>query len=63
MVNSSSDFDTAVAAYRDYCTSQSMQFLQPIEEYSRQINNVIYLRTSAIGYVARFDIRRYRLLV
>jgi len=57
-----SNFDIAVTAYREHCTSNSILFQQPVEAYSGQINNVIYLRTSPIGYAARFDIRRHRLL-
>ncbi len=53
----------AVAAYQERCSNDSIFFEEPVEAYSGQINNVIYLRTSPIGYVARFDIRRHRLLV
>ncbi len=63
MVNTPSNFDMAVAAYQERCSNDSIVFQQPVEAYSGQSNNVIYLRTSPIGYVARFDIRRHRLLV
>lgn len=53
----------AVTAYQDRCSTDSIIFQQPVEEYSGQINNVIYLRTGSVGYVARFDIRRHRFLV
>jgi hypothetical protein len=53
----------AVTAYQERCSNDSILFQQPVEEYSGQINNVVYLRTSPVGYVARFDIRRHRLLV
>jgi len=63
VINTPSNFDMAVDAYQERCSNDSILFQQPIEEYSRQINNVIYLRVSPVGYVARFDIRRHRLLV
>ena len=62
MVNVPFDFDVAVAAYQERCSKDSIVFQEPVEAYSGQINNVIYLRTSPIGYVARFDVRRHRLL-
>jgi tRNA splicing ligase len=55
-------FDTAVLAYRESCDLGHINFQQPIEEFSRQIDDVIYLRVSATGYVARYDVRRRRLL-
>ena len=63
MVKPPSNFDIAVTAYKERCSNDAILFQQPIEEHSGQINNVIYLRTGSVGYVARFDIRRHRLLV
>jgi hypothetical protein len=63
VVNTPSSFDIAATTYRERCSNDSILFQQLVEEYSRQINNVVYLRTSTIGYVARFDIRHHRLLV
>jgi hypothetical protein len=62
VVNTPSNFDIAVTAYRERCSNDAILFQQPVEEYSRQINGVVYFRTSLVGYVARFDIRRHRLL-
>jgi len=63
VVSYPSGFDLAVTAYKELCSNDSTLFRQPIEEYSGQINNVVYLRTGSVGYVARFDVRRHRLLV
>ena len=63
MTESLSDFEVAVAAYQDHCTRNNLIFQQPLEEYSKRINSVLYLRTSATGYIARYDMQRQRLLV
>ncbi|MFE4107622.1 hypothetical protein [Almyronema epifaneia] len=61
--SSSLDFESAVSAYRESCDRSDVLFKQPVEEYSQLIDNVIYLRTSSVGYVARYDIRRRRMLI
>lgn len=63
MSNSASKYERAVAAYRDSCDRNNIEFQQPLEEYSDLIDSVIYLRTSSVGYVARYDTRRRRMLV
>jgi len=63
MVTPLSNFDTAVSAYRDKCDRDGLDFRQPDEAFSKQINDVVYLRTSAVGYVARYDTRRRCMLV
>jgi hypothetical protein len=62
VANIPSNYDIAVAAYKERCSKDSILFQQPIEECSEQINSVVYLRTSPVGYVARFDMSRHRLL-
>jgi hypothetical protein len=59
----SDNFDLAVAAYRESCDVNDLVFQAPDETLSRQVDNVIYLRVKPAGYVARYDIRRRRLLV
>ncbi|MEO1094496.1 MAG: hypothetical protein AAFX01_06305 [Cyanobacteria bacterium J06638_28] len=56
------NFETAVTAYKEKCTTESLPFVEPIEEYSKEFNQVIYLQTGMTGYVARYDTRRNRLL-
>lgn len=63
MANELSPFDEAVAAYREQCDRNDMSFQQPVEEYSNVIHNVVYLRNQSVGYVARYDRRRRRMLV
>lgn len=63
MVINSSNFDLAVSAYRESCDRLNLDFKQPLEEHSKLIDNVIYLRTGAVGYVGRYDIRRRHMLV
>lgn len=63
MTNELSVFDIAVAAYRESCNQNGSTFNQPIEEYSNLMANIVYLRTSSTGYVARYDTRRRRILV
>jgi hypothetical protein len=58
-----SDFDLAVAAYQADCDRQGLTFQQPSEEYSKQVSNVVYLRTSNVGYLARYNVKRRRILV
>lgn len=58
-----SNYDLAVSAYRESCDRNALPFDQPVEAYSKQIDNVIYLRTSNTGYVARYDIKRRRMLI
>lgn len=63
MTNSLSVFDISVAAYRESCNQNGSVFKQPIEQYSDLMANIVYLRTSSTGYVARYDRRRRRILV
>ena len=63
MSNAGSDFEFAVSAYRESRELSSLSFQQPIEAYSKRVDNVVYPRTSATGYVARYDIRRRRMLI
>lgn len=63
MTNNSSNFEIALSAYQEICDRNNLPFQQPIEEYSKQINDVLYLRTGPTGYIARYDIRRQRILV
>ncbi|MBE9066850.1 hypothetical protein IQ260_09310 [Leptolyngbya cf. ectocarpi LEGE 11479] len=62
MAEKISDFDQAVAAYKDSCDRNNMTFQQPSEEHSELIHNVMYLRKSPASYVARYDTRRQRVL-
>ncbi|ASC72666.1 hypothetical protein XM38_036240 [Halomicronema hongdechloris C2206] len=62
MADSMSTFDTAVLAYKDRCNRTGLVFQQPIEAMSKVVNGVVYLKISA-GYLARYDIRRKRLLI
>jgi hypothetical protein len=62
MSDTLSNFDLAVAAYRDSCDRNNLRFHQPSEAYSKQMENVVYLRTSPTSFVARYDIRRRRIL-
>lgn len=63
MADFSDNFDLAVTAYRESCDLKELVFQSPSETLSRQIDNVIYLRVNPAGYVARYDIRRRRLLI
>ncbi len=63
MSSSASKFNQAVDAYRNSCDRNNLEFQQPLEEYSDLIDTVIYLRTSSVGYVGRYDTRRRRMLV
>jgi hypothetical protein len=63
MADFSDTFDLAVAAYRESCSLNDIVFQAPNEGLSRQVDNVVYLRVNPAGYVARYDIRRRRLLV
>jgi len=63
MADFSDNFDLAVAAYRESCGLSDIVFQAPNEALSRQVDNVVYLRVNPAGYVARYDIRRRRLLV
>lgn len=63
MTNSPSNYDLAVSAYRESCDRNNLTFKQPVEEYSKRIDNVIYMRVSPVGYVARYDIRRRQILI
>jgi len=63
MADSADNLDLAVAAYRESCDLNDLAFQTPDETLSRQVDNVIYLRTNPAGYVARYDIRRRRLLI
>lgn len=63
MADFSDNFDLAVTAYRESCDLSDLVFQDPNEELSRQVDNVVYLRVNPSGYVARYDIRRRRLLV
>lgn len=63
MADFSDNFDLAVAAYQESCDRDNLVFQSPDEALSRQIDNVVYLRVSPTGYVARYDIRRRRMLV
>lgn len=63
MAEFSDNFDLAVAAYREGCDLNNLIFQDPDQDLSRQVDNVIYLRVNPSGYVARYDIRRRRLLV
>ncbi|NJL87210.1 MAG: hypothetical protein HC886_16510 [Leptolyngbyaceae cyanobacterium SM1_1_3] len=63
MTNEPSKFELAVVAYRESCDRDDLIFQQPVEEHSKVIDNVIYLRTGSVGYVARYDVRRRRMLV
>ncbi|MBE9077206.1 hypothetical protein IQ241_07845 [Romeria aff. gracilis LEGE 07310] len=63
MADSPSNYDLAVAAYRESCDRNNLTFRQPVEAFSKRIDNVIYMRTSSVGYVARYDIRRRQILV
>ncbi|NJN22862.1 MAG: hypothetical protein HC812_18925 [Leptolyngbya sp. RL_3_1] len=58
-----SDFDLAVAAYQANCDLKGFTFQQPSEEHSKQVSNVVYLRTSNVGYVARYNVKRRRILI
>jgi hypothetical protein len=63
MADFSGNFDLAVAAYPESCDLNDLVFQAPNETLSRQVDNVVYLRVNPAGYVARYDIRRRRLLV
>lgn len=63
MADSLSDFETAVAAYRELCDRNSLTFHQPVEEYSTVVHNLVYLRTAPAGFVARYSLRRRTLLI
>ncbi|MDA0268209.1 MAG: hypothetical protein O2890_02135 [Cyanobacteria bacterium] len=63
MTDAPSEFDLAVSAYRTNCDLLDMTFEQPSEEHSKQVSNVIYLRTSDVGYVARYNVKRRRILI
>lgn len=62
MANNLSEFDVAVTAYRESCDQNDAIFKQPIEKLSNSMANIVYLRTSSTGYVARYDRRRRRIL-
>ena len=62
MTHNLSGFDIAVAAYRESCDQNGSVFKQPIERHSNLMANIVYLRTSSTGYVARYDRRRRRIL-
>jgi len=63
MTDIPSNFEIALLAYQEICDRNNLPFQQPVEEYSKQINNVFYLRKSVTGYIARYDMRRQRILV
>ena len=63
MADNPSNFEVAVSAYREECDLNNLPFKQPIEAYSQQINSVVYLRTNATSFVARYDVQRGRILV
>jgi hypothetical protein len=63
MTNISSSFDTAVAAYRAQCDRNNLTFEQPLEEHSTVIHDVVYLRNSSTGYIARYSIKRRHMLI
>lgn len=63
MTDIPSNFNIAVSAYQEQCDRNHLLFQDPVEAHSNLIDNVVYLRTSATGYVARYDIRRRRLLI
>lgn len=63
MTDAPSYFDLAVSAYRTNCDLHDISFQQPSEEHSKLVSNVIYLRTSDVGYVARYNIKRRRILI
>ncbi|MEL6139877.1 MAG: hypothetical protein AAFR42_21040 [Cyanobacteria bacterium J06628_6] len=63
MSDTPSAFDKAVAAYQDNCDRNDIPFQQPVEEYSKIIDQVVYLRARPASFVARYDIRRRRILV
>jgi len=62
MSDPKASFDTAVLAYRERCDRNGLVFQQPQEALSKVVNGVVYLKISS-GYLARYDIRRKRLLV
>ncbi|NEZ59657.1 hypothetical protein DXZ20_29260 [Leptolyngbyaceae cyanobacterium CCMR0081] len=62
MADTKSTFEQAVAAYKEKCDRNSLTFHQPSEEHSNMIHDVMYLRVSPASYVARYDIRRQRVL-
>ncbi|MBX2865280.1 MAG: hypothetical protein KTR27_17155 [Leptolyngbyaceae cyanobacterium MAG.088] len=55
-------FEKAVEAYKQSCGLKEIPFQQPSEEHSNLIHDVMYLRVSPVSYVARYDIRRKRVL-
>jgi hypothetical protein len=63
MADFSANFELAVDAYQESCDRNDLVFQSPDGNLSRQIDNVVYLRVNPAGYVARYDIRRRRLLV
>ena len=62
MADNLSNFDKAVAAYKDKCDRNNLPFQQPTEEHSNTVHDLMYLRVSPSSYVARYDIRRQRVL-
>jgi hypothetical protein len=58
-----SNFDTAVVAYRENCDRLGTTFQQPSEEHSLVTGSMVYLRNSPTGYVARYNMKRNRILL
>ncbi|MEM6251570.1 MAG: hypothetical protein AAF821_01495 [Cyanobacteria bacterium P01_D01_bin.156] len=62
MVDKALVFEKAVAAYQESCKRNDLAFEQPSEEHSNLIHDVMYLRVSPGSYVAKYDVRRQRVL-
>ncbi len=62
MSNVTSDFDTAVLAYQAHCDLVGTPAQEAIEAHSNIVNGVVYLRANSTGYMARYSIKRGRLL-
>lgn len=63
MTDTPSNYNLAAVAYREMCDLNDIPFEQPSEEYSQQINNVVYLRVGATGFLGRYDGQRGQVLV
>lgn len=62
MADTTPNFETMAAEYKDYCDRNNLTFQQPSEEHSNMIHGVMYLRTNPVSYVARYDTRRQQFL-
>lgn len=63
MSNAGSNVAFVVSTCRESCELNDVSLHQPVEAYSKQIDNVIYLHVSTTGYFASSDIWRQRMLI